>query len=129
MLNIVEQFPLRDFGRYSAEDVAPHRPKPNDAAYADRARYLGDPGFTEIPSHLTTKEHAKQLAATIDPNRATPSADVAPEIKLADGGKSTTHFSVVDAARHGRVEHLHAAKQLRLAGRRPRRRVSSSTTR
>jgi gamma-glutamyltranspeptidase/glutathione hydrolase len=96
MLNIVEQFPLRDYGRYSAQAL--HlTTEAQRRAYADRARYLGDPGFTEIPSHLTTKEHAKQLASTIDPNRATPSADVAPEIKLADGGASTTHFSVVDA--------------------------------
>ena len=96
MLNIVERFPLREFGRYSAKTL--HiTTEAQRRAYADRARYLGDPEFTEIPSHLTSKEHAAQLASTIDPDRATPSADVAPEIKLADGGTSTTHFSVVDA--------------------------------
>lgn len=96
MLNVVEQFPLQQFGRYSAKTLHVMT-EAQRRAYADRARFIGDPGFTEIPSHLTTKEHAKQLAATIDLERATPSADVAPEIQLADGGNSTTHFSVVDA--------------------------------
>jgi len=96
MLNIVEQFPLRDFGRYSPQTLHVTA-EAQRRAYADRARYIGDPDFTEIPAHLTSKAHAKVLAATIDPKRATPSADVAPEIRLADGGNSTTHFSVVDA--------------------------------
>lgn len=97
ILNILEQFPLREYGRFDPRTL--HlMTEAMRRAYADRARYLGDPGFTEIPSHLTTKEHAKKLAATIKPDRATPSADVAPEIQLAGEGESTTHFSVVDGA-------------------------------
>jgi len=65
-------------------------------AFADRARYLGDPDFTKIPEHLITKEHAKILAASIDVTKATRSETLTPEIAIRDGGTDTTHFSIVD---------------------------------
>jgi gamma-glutamyltranspeptidase/glutathione hydrolase len=96
MLNILETFPLREYGRYDPRTL--HlMTEAMRRAYADRARYLGDPDFVEIPSHLTTKEHARRLAATIVADRATPSREVANDIPLADEGESTTHFSVIDA--------------------------------
>ncbi len=70
-------------------------------AYLDRAEFLGDPDFTEIPvARLTSKTHARRLAASIDTTKATNS------IALAEGRiavtadaepNATTHFSVVDA--------------------------------
>src|SRR5438132_3417871 len=67
------------------------------SAYCDRARHLGDPDFTAIPAHLTTKEYARQLAASIDPKHATKSEALAPDLKLAGReGDNTTHFSVID---------------------------------
>jgi gamma-glutamyltranspeptidase/glutathione hydrolase len=96
MLNILETFPLQEYGRYDPRTL--HlMTEAMRRAYADRARYLGDPDFVEIPSHLTTKEHARRLAATIVADRATPSREVALDIPLADEGESTTHFSVIDA--------------------------------
>jgi gamma-glutamyltranspeptidase/glutathione hydrolase len=95
-LNILENFDLRKHERFAPETIQ-LIVEAMKRAYCDRARYLGDPAFTEIPSHLTTKEYAKKLAATIDPSRATPSEKLAPEIKLADEGESTTHFSVIDS--------------------------------
>jgi gamma-glutamyltranspeptidase/glutathione hydrolase len=65
-------------------------------AYADRARYLGDPDFVTVPGFLTSKERAKQLAATIDPAKSTPSESLADGIPLTKEGAETTHFSVVD---------------------------------
>ncbi len=65
-------------------------------AYADRAVFLGDPDFVQIPTELTTKEYAKSLAAGIDPKKPTPPADLAPGITLDQEGGSTTHFSVID---------------------------------
>ena len=96
MLNIVENFDLKKHDRYAPETVhlmveAMRR------AFADRARHLGDPDFTKVPEHLTSKEYAKRLAGVIDLTKATPSESVAPDIKLAGEGDSTTHFSVVDA--------------------------------
>ena len=65
-------------------------------AYHDRARYLGDPDFVRIPlAKLMSRAYADQLAASIDLNNATSSADLeaAPEVSQGD---HTTHFSIVD---------------------------------
>ncbi len=67
-------------------------------AYRERARWLGDPEFAKIPAELLDPAFAQRLGAGIDPARATPSAALAGEIKLAGEHDSTTHFSVVDAA-------------------------------
>jgi gamma-glutamyltranspeptidase/glutathione hydrolase len=95
-LNVLEKFDLKGMGFQSADAVhvtieAVRR------AYRDRARFLGDPDFTGIPEHLTTKQHAAELAIQIDLARATPSADLAGDIELAPEGDHTTHFSVIDA--------------------------------
>jgi gamma-glutamyltranspeptidase/glutathione hydrolase len=95
MLNILENFDLKTHGRWSP-DTSHLMIEAMRRGYADRAIHLGDPDFTSIPEHLTTKDYAKKLAAGIDLAKATASAAVAPEIALAPEGDSTTHFSVVD---------------------------------
>lgn len=95
MLNILENFALRQHGRWSAETLhlmieAMRR------GYCDRARYLGDADFVKIPRHLTTKEYARELAKGIDLKKATRSEDLAKDLPLAGEGDSTTHFSVID---------------------------------
>ena len=48
-------------------------------AYADRNEYLGDPDFVKNPiSGLLDKAYLAKLRATVDPERATPSAQVRP---------------------------------------------------
>jgi gamma-glutamyltranspeptidase/glutathione hydrolase len=95
MLNVLENFDLKKHDRWSIETnhlmIESMR-----RAFADRARFLGDPDFTKIPDRLTTKEYAKKLAKGILLKKATPSAEVAPEIALDTESESTTHFSVVD---------------------------------
>jgi gamma-glutamyltranspeptidase/glutathione hydrolase len=66
-------------------------------AYADRARHLGDSDFVTIPAKLLDKDYAKSLVAGINRDRATPSADVTPDIAISNEPEHTTHFSVVDA--------------------------------
>src|SRR5271165_6263588 len=84
--------------------------------FADRAAYLADPDFSNVPvAALTSPCYAKELLLTIDPERATPSKDVhagnpqvcnsgisasvPPNMIISLGeGPHTTHFSVVDAA-------------------------------
>jgi len=61
--------------------------------YQDRGRYLGDPGFVQVPGWLATRAYADRRAATIDPERATPSEELA----SSGEGENTTHFSVVDS--------------------------------
>ena len=65
-------------------------------AFRDRNRYLGDPVFPRVRQKLLTDPaRLKQLAASIDPLRATPSG----ALPLPEREKpSTTHFSVVDAS-------------------------------
>lgn len=66
-------------------------------AYRDRAEYLGDPDFVDVPvAALTDPAYARELGASIDPARATPS-DALPEVALPGEGPSTTHFSILDA--------------------------------
>jgi gamma-glutamyltranspeptidase / glutathione hydrolase len=66
-------------------------------AFADRAHWLGDPDFADVPRGLVEKAYGKQLAAKIDLNRATPvpSHGAPPDTGLFE--KHTTHFSVADA--------------------------------
>jgi gamma-glutamyltranspeptidase/glutathione hydrolase len=94
-LNILENFELADRDRYNPITI--HLiAEASRRAFADRARYLGDPEFVEIPSRLTDKAYARQLAATIDLTRASSSAAITPEIAVATESPDTTHFSVVD---------------------------------
>ena len=72
-------------------------------AYRDRAQYLGDSDFTEVPvSELTHPWYAKGLAASIRQDRALDSA-LLPGIEATSKvvtdqteGQDTTHFSVLD---------------------------------
>ncbi|HPF62008.1 MAG TPA: gamma-glutamyltransferase [Gemmatimonadales bacterium] len=64
-------------------------------AFTDRNRFLGDPDFEDVPlARLVSKEHAAELRADIDLDRATPTPPFDPSIVE---GNNTTHYSVVDA--------------------------------
>lgn len=66
-------------------------------AYHDRG-LLGDPDFVADPSpRLLAPDYLRQLALSIDPQRATPSASLPPAGSWREGDH-TTHFSVLDAA-------------------------------
>jgi gamma-glutamyltranspeptidase/glutathione hydrolase len=99
MLNILEAYDLKAKGAGSAEarhlEVEAMR-----RAYLDRARFLGDPDFVQVPvARLTSKEHAKEVAATIDATKASSSAELGKDILAmpqAAEPDETTHFSVID---------------------------------
>ena len=62
--------------------------------YADRAAYMGDPNFVQVPlKGLLSKEYAKELAARVDLSRAQPPA---PGDPWKHESMSTTHFSIAD---------------------------------
>jgi gamma-glutamyltranspeptidase/glutathione hydrolase len=96
MLNILEGFPLGEMKQGSAPQLhvlieAMKR------AYADRARYLGDPAFVNAPVNiLTSKDYAAKQRASIDPARATPWTDALSATPPQEGS-NTTHYSVVDS--------------------------------
>ena len=95
MLNLLEGFDLAKLGPGTAE-TRHLMAEAMRRAYADRAKYLGDPDFVTVPDFLTSKDHAKKLAATIDPAKATPSESLANGIPLTSEGQNTTHFSIID---------------------------------
>jgi gamma-glutamyltranspeptidase / glutathione hydrolase len=98
MLNILEGYDLKRFGQDSADSI--HRlVEAMRRAFADRAKYLGDPDFVQVPvAGLTNKAYAAELRKGIDLERATKSADVSAGKLPAPEGEQTTHFSVMDKA-------------------------------
>ena len=74
-LNILEGFPMADLQQGSAASL--HLMiEAMKRAYADRARYLGDPAFVNAPTNiLLSKDYAAKQRAGIDPERATPAAE------------------------------------------------------
>lgn len=91
-LNILEALPSQ--GGEEAER-AHYRVEALRRAYQDRARYLGDPDFVNVPvARLLSKSYARERAADIIPGRATPSDTL--EGPVRPEGGNTTHFSIVD---------------------------------
>jgi len=96
-LNILEGFPEATLRQGSAPSLhllieAMKR------AYADRARYLGDPAFVNAPiAILTSKDYGAKQRASIDLDKATPWTDALSAVPPREG-QNTTHYSVVDAA-------------------------------
>ncbi|MGX1333627.1 gamma-glutamyltranspeptidase/glutathione hydrolase [Bradyrhizobium elkanii] len=96
ILNILEGFPMSDMKQGSAASLHVMI-EAMKRAYADRARYLGDPAFVDAPTQLLIdKDYAAKQRATIDLARATPWTDVR-NAKQPHEGDNTTHYSVVDA--------------------------------
>ncbi len=95
ILNILEGYPLKDWGFRSAKAVHVQI-EAMQHAYADRNTYLGDPDFVSNPTaHLIDKDYAAQVRSAISPDKATLSSDLKPGT-LAHEGNNTTHYSIVD---------------------------------
>ncbi len=99
MLNMLEALQIQKRTRGSADAVhlvteAMRR------AYLDRARFLGDPDFVDVPvAKLIAKPHARDLIKTIDPKKASRSAELGKDIvtpPVISESDETTHFSVID---------------------------------
>ncbi len=93
ILNMLSQQGYRDKNTIDRKHLlieAMHR------AYRDRALYLGDTDFVKVPiKRLTSLSYAKQLAADIKMDEATPSAFL-PGRAMPPKGNHTTHFSIID---------------------------------
>lgn len=97
MLNILEQFDLKEMGFHSAESthVLAETMK---LMFADRSVAMGDPDFVEVQvEKIISKEYAKELAAKIDRKTA---KEYAPTegIEAKEYRGCTSHFSVMDEA-------------------------------
>ncbi len=98
MLNLLESRDVRSMGHNSGPYL--HLiAEVMRRAFADRARFLGDPeanpDMDATTRRLTSKAHAARLARTIDPDQASPSDSV--RIQQAYESPETTHYSVIDA--------------------------------
>ncbi|RJP77487.1 MAG: gamma-glutamyltransferase [Candidatus Zixiibacteriota bacterium] len=102
MLNLLERYDLRYLGHNSSESI--HLlAEVMKRAFADRAVYMGDPGFTDVPvTGLLAKPYADSLARSINRFRAgrisgpgDPKPYMVPTGSAARG-QHTTHLSVMD---------------------------------
>jgi len=98
MLNILENFDLSGHDAGDPE-VAHLLIEAMRQGYLDRATYLGDTDFVDVPiGMLTSKDYAAEKAALIDVGRARSSEALGAAILTAPESPETTHYSVVDAA-------------------------------
>jgi gamma-glutamyltranspeptidase/glutathione hydrolase len=66
-------------------------------AYHDRALYLGDSDFIDIPvKRLLNEDYAAGLRSSLRPERALPSTLLSGETQSQYQGVNTTHFSIID---------------------------------
>ena len=66
-------------------------------AYHDRALYLGDSDFVEVPvKRLLNQDYAAGLRATISMDKATPSSMLMGNMQHKTEGRDTTHYSIID---------------------------------
>src|SRR5216683_2442885 len=110
-LNMLKDVPLKNWDDVESVHMVAETMR---RIFADRAAYLADPDFSTVPvAGLTDPCYAKELALTIDAQRASSSKEVragkphacgsasassAPQTVVSLGeGPHTTHFSVVDA--------------------------------
>src|SRR6266478_750156 len=112
-LNMLQGVPLKGWDDPQSVHIVAETMR---RVFADRAEYLADPDYSQVPvAGLTAPCYAKELAATIDARHASTSKEVkagaphacgvsakhdpAPQTMVSLGeGPHTTHFSVVDAA-------------------------------
>ena len=100
ILNILESFDLK---KLHADDPVTFKHVVAEAmklAFADRAYWLGDPDFVNVPRGLIDKKYAAELAARIDLSEVSKVASHGTPPRR-DGdffGKHTTHIATADKA-------------------------------
>ncbi len=96
ILNILQNFDLAAMDPATRLHVIAEAMK---LAFADRAYWLGDPDFANVPRGLVDAAYGKTLAAKINTQRVTPvqAHGLPPNWQSDWFKKHTTHFSVADA--------------------------------
>ena len=96
ILNTLEGYPLTDLGANSAQTI--HlMAEAMKQAYADRATYLGDADFVDVPvKELTNKQYASDIRTAIDMGKARPAVEVKASTLTPYESNETTHYSVID---------------------------------
>ena len=100
-LNMLEKMGVEKMQRNSVEYLH-RRIEAARLAYLDRARYLGDIDYVQVPlDRLLSKAYADSLVKKIDPSHALKSAEIGADIVTVaasepDESTETTQFSVID---------------------------------
>lgn len=96
MLNLMEQFPMKEYGFHSAKSLHVMI-EAKKLAYADMLKYVGDPRFSKIPvEQLLDKTHAAERAKLIGERaNCNPQPSQIPGITDAKG-KDTIYMTVID---------------------------------
>jgi gamma-glutamyltranspeptidase/glutathione hydrolase len=96
MLNILSHFRLARMGHNSPEYIH-YLTEAMIRAFADRAEYLGDPAFCEVPVEgLLSLDYADALARSIHPHYGSVVAGPGDPFRYQEGDH-TTHISVIDS--------------------------------
>ena len=98
ILNQLENVNLESLG-YKSADYIHYFSEVEKRAYADRAMFLGDTDFIDVPiDKLISDEYAYKQFTTIDPNSALDSYELNNELFVSNNeSEETTHFSIVDS--------------------------------
>ena len=96
MLKILEGFDLEHMDNVTHKHVIIEAMR---RAYRDRAAWLGDPDFVQVPAErMLDHDYIEGLAMTINLDRATSNEELGALPTNEHGGADTTHFSVMDSA-------------------------------
>jgi len=98
ILNILEGFDLKTLYETDPATYVHVVSEAMKLAFADRAHWLGDPDFAEVPLGLIDKTYAADLAKKIDLEKATPvkSHGVPPQSEVKFFERHTTHIAAAD---------------------------------
>jgi gamma-glutamyltranspeptidase / glutathione hydrolase len=98
MLTMLEPYNLKRLG-YNTPETVHLITETMRRVYADRAEFLGDPDFYDVPSRgLLSREYARERMKSFNPSRASRSDEVSHGQPLGwRESEETTHFSVVDS--------------------------------
>ncbi len=93
MFNILSRYPLNEMDKVERTHLIIEAMR---RAYHDRAKFLGDTDFVDVPvKRLVSAAHAEKLASSIKKSRATPSSTLS-AVAPPPQGDHTTHFSILD---------------------------------
>ena len=98
---LIQLLLMRDFSDRHFRDVRHNSPayihylaEIEKRVYADRAKYLGDPDFVDVPTvALLDPDYLQQRAAELNPQAISTGTSVAAGLESTD----TAHFSIVDS--------------------------------
>jgi gamma-glutamyltranspeptidase/glutathione hydrolase len=96
MLNIMERFPLKEYGHNSVQALHTMI-EAKKLAYADLARYVADQRFSKVPvSEMLSKSFAEERAKLIGASASCQPEAADLTASLTRGGKDTTYLTAVD---------------------------------